>query len=77
MRTNYQNYIDYKHTHEAVIRFSCFNKDKERSNYYHAKLMLYYPWRNEDTDLISTYETYEEHYNNINDIIMDNELSIG
>jgi hypothetical protein len=54
----------HKRTREAVICFTRFNKDKEPSNYYHAKLMLYYPWRNEDTDLISTYETYEEHYNN-------------
>ena len=50
----------HKRTHEAVICFTRFNKDKEPSNYYRAKLMLYYPWRNEDVDLLGNYETYEK-----------------
>ena len=41
----------HKHTREAVIRFTRFNKDKEPSNYYRGKLMLYYPWHNEDADI--------------------------
>ena len=47
----------HKCTHEAVIRFTCFNKDKEPSNYYRSKLMFYYPWHNEDVDLLGNYET--------------------
>ena len=63
----------YKRRREAVIRFTRFNKDKEPSNYYRAKLVLYYPWRNEDIDLLGNYETYEEHYNHVQDVVIDNE----
>ena len=35
---------------EAVIRFRHYNKDAEPSNWYRAKLMLYFPWYNEQTD---------------------------
>ena len=44
-------------SHEAVIRFHRHNKDKEPSNYYCAKLMLYYPWHNEKLDLIGNCAT--------------------
>ena len=37
---------------EAVIRFHRYNKDAEPTNWYRAKLMLYFPWYNEDTDLL-------------------------
>ena len=63
----------YKRRREAVIRFTRFNKDKEPSNYYRAKLMLYYPWRNEDIDILGNYETYEEHYNHVQDVVIDSE----
>ena len=33
-----------RHKREAVIRFHKYNKDIEPSNWYRAKLMLYYPW---------------------------------
>ena len=47
---------------QAVIRFRWYNKHAEPSNWYRAKLMLYYPWYNERTDLLGSYSTYEEHY---------------
>ena len=31
---------------EAVIRFRKYNKESEPTNWYRAKLMLYYPWYN-------------------------------
>lgn len=43
---------------EAVIRFKRYNKDKEPSNYYCAKLMLHYPWHNENTDLLQNCSAY-------------------
>ena len=64
----------HKRSREAVIRFTRFNKDKEPSNYYRARLMLYYPWRNEDVDLLGNYETYEEHHHNVRDVVVENEL---
>ena len=58
---------------EAVIRFHKYNKDAESSNWYRAKLMLYYPWNTEQTDLLGGYQTYEEHYNQAQAVIHINE----
>ena len=58
---------------EAVIRFHKYNKDAEPSNWYRAKLMLYYPWYNEQTDLLGGYQTYEEHYRHVQAIVHTNE----
>uniref|UniRef100_A0A1X7VGE2 Uncharacterized protein n=1 Tax=Amphimedon queenslandica TaxID=400682 RepID=A0A1X7VGE2_AMPQE len=35
--------------------------------------MLYYPWYDEDVDLVDGYSTYDEHYNNVLSIISGNE----
>ncbi len=37
---------------QAIIRFRKYNKDADASNWYRAKLMLYYPWYNEENDLL-------------------------
>ena len=58
---------------EAVIRFRRYNKDTDPSNWYRAKLMLYFPWYNEDTDLLGGYATYEEHYHHVHAIVVANE----
>ena len=44
-----------KRKREAVIRFRRYNKDAEPSNWYRAKLMLYYPWCDEHADLFGGY----------------------
>ena len=54
---------------EAVIRFRKYNKDAEPSNWYRAKLMLYYPWYDEQADLLGSYSTYEEHYRHVYDVV--------
>ncbi|XP_071956833.1 uncharacterized protein [Antedon mediterranea] len=51
-----------KRRRPAVIRFRKFNVDKDPSNFYRAKLMLYFPWRNEDNDLLAGYDEYKDHY---------------
>ena len=63
----------YKRNREAVIRFHCYSKDSDPKNWYRAKLMLYYPWYNESTDLLGGFESYEEHYNNMHSQIIENE----
>lgn len=35
--------------------------------------MLYFPWYNEETDLLSGYSTYEEHYHQVRSIVISNE----
>ena len=62
-----------KRKREAVIRFRRYNKDTDPSNWYRAKLMLYFPWYNEDTDLLGGYATYEEHYHHVHAIVVANE----
>ena len=32
---------------QAVIRYTSFNKDSDSSNWFRAKLMLYFPWYSE------------------------------
>jgi len=58
---------------EAVIRFHRYNKDAEPTNWYRAKLMLYFPWYDEDRDLLGQYATYEEHYNSVCPLVLANE----
>jgi len=45
------------HKKEAVIRFHRYNKNAEATNWYHAKPMLYFPWYDEDRDLLGQYAT--------------------
>ena len=42
-----------------------------QKNYYHSKLLLYYPWNHED-DIISTFTTYHKSYMRKKDIIHHN-----
>jgi hypothetical protein len=52
-----------KRTQQAVIRK--YNKDTDSSNWYRAKLMLYYPWFDEQADLLGGYPSYEAHYRHV------------
>ena len=57
----------------AVIRFRKYNKDSDASNWYRAKLMLYFPWYDEDIDLSGGYSSYAEHYDHVKSVIIENE----
>ena len=35
--------------------------------------MLYYPWYNEQADLLGSYSTYEEHYRHVHSGVVANE----
>ena len=63
-----------KRKREAVVRFHKYNKDAEPSNWYRAKLMLYFPWyHDEQRDLLGGYSSYEEHYQHVQRIVIDTE----
>ena len=63
-----------KHKREAVIRFRQYNKDAEPSNnWYRTKLMLYFLWYNEDSDLLGGYAIYEENFLHVHAIVVANE----
>ena len=56
---------------EAILCTRRYKIHTETEKYYHAKLLLYYPWHNED-DIISPFTTYRESYINKQDIIHQN-----
>ena len=63
-----------KRTVPRVIRFRHYSKKADSENYYRERLMLYLPWRNEDTDLYGGFDTYESHYREVELDILDTML---
>ena len=64
----------HEHKNPAVIRFRKYHKDIDPGgNYYRAKLMLYFPWYDEEHDLLCGYSSYAEHYQNVLSIVQKNE----
>lgn len=43
-----------------VLRSVWFNKQKEPEKHYRELLMLFTPWRNEETDLLGNFASYED-----------------
>ena len=62
-----------KRRNEAVIRFRNYSEEKEPENYSRAKLMLYFPWRNEEPDLLGGFESYREHFVAVKEELLANE----
>ena len=56
---------------EAILHTRRYKIHTEPEKYYHAKLLLYYPWNNGD-DIISPFTTYHESYINKQDMIHQN-----
>ena len=60
-----------KRKQEAILCTRRYKIHAEPEKYYQAKLLLYYPWNNED-DIISPFTTYHESYISKQDIIHQN-----
>ena len=58
-------------TKPKVIRYVKYNKATDRENYFREQLMLFLPWRNEQSDLLGTYDTYEDHMKAVSEQIAD------
>ena len=58
-----------RRTKDAVLRTHRFSDDTYK--YYYSKLLLFWPWRKED-ELLEGYETYQEHYNDVRNIVEGN-----
>ncbi len=56
-----------------MIRFHKFNIIKEPEKVYHSKLMLYLPWRNEETDILGGYMSFKARYDDLSDDVLANE----
>ena len=48
-----------------IIRYVKYKKKKDPENYFREQLMLFVPWRNEQKDLLGSFDTYEAHYNSV------------
>ena len=48
-----------------TIRYVRYNKTKDLENYCREQLMLFIPWRNEQKDLLASFDTFEAHYNSL------------
>ena len=48
-----------------VIRYVRYNQIRDPENYNREQLMLFVPWRNEQKDLLGSFETYRAHYNSM------------
>ena len=60
-----------KRKQEAVLHVTRYKLQTEPEKYYHAQLILFYPWKNED-DLITGFTSYMESYIHKQDIIHKN-----
>ena len=63
----------HRHKRECVIRFHRYNREKETSEMYRAKIMLYIPWRDETVDLLAGHPDFKSHYEHRADTILGNE----
>ena len=62
----------YKRKREAIIRF---HQEKEPSKVYRSKIMLYLPWRDENSDLLGGYMNFQSHEDKKD--ILENERKYG
>ena len=60
-----------KRKQQVILCTRRYNIYTQPEKYYHAKLLLYYPWNDED-DIISTYQSYHDSYISKQDIIHQN-----
>ena len=60
-----------KRKQKAILHTRRYKIHAEPEKYYHAKLLLYYPWNHED-DIISTYKSYHDSYISKHEIILQN-----
>ena len=59
-----------------IIRYVKYNKKKDPENYFREQLMLFVPWRNEQKDLLGSFDTYEAHYNSVQKVVIIDEISM-
>ena len=47
---------------DRIIHYVNYNKKKDPENHYYERLMLFLPWRNEETDLKANCDSYKDRY---------------
>ena len=65
-----------KRKQEAILHITRYKMHTQPEKYYHSKLLLFYPWTNED-DLITGFNSYMQSYIHEQDIIHENAKSFN
>ena len=65
-----------KRKQQAILHTSRYKVHTEPEKYYHAKLLLYYPWNYKD-DILSTYQSYQDSYISKRHIIHQNAQTLN
>ena len=65
-----------KRKQEAILHVTRYKMQTQPEKYYHSKLILFYPWTNED-DLITGFNSYMQSYIHKQDIIHKNAQSFN
>ena len=52
-----------------VLRYVRYSEKVEPNHFYREQLMLFHPWRNENSDILGRFETYSDHYRHISNVI--------
>ncbi len=55
-----------------IIRSVRFDKNKDPENFCREQIMLYTAWRNETTDLLKDFQTYQDRFEVLKDVIEQN-----
>ena len=63
--------VIWKRKQQTILHTRRYKIHTEPEKYHHSKLLLYYPWKEED-DIISTYQSYHDSYISKQDIIHQN-----
>ncbi|CAH3034295.1 unnamed protein product, partial [Pocillopora meandrina] len=58
-----------KRTKARIIRSVWFNREAEPKKHYRELLMLFTSWRNEETDLLGSFSSYQDRYMLLSDVI--------
>ena len=58
-----------KRSKSRIIRSVWFNKEKDPEKHYRELIMLFTPWRNEETDLLANCSSYQARFFLVKDII--------
>ena len=57
-----QNTVYWRRKKDRIICYVNYSKEKDPENHYHERLMLFFPWRNEKTDVKGNCDSYKEKY---------------
>ena len=60
-----------KRKKDSILRVRSYRQSDEPENYYHSRLILYYPWSKED-DLIGTCDSFADRYAQVSEIVEHN-----